>query len=533
MTASAELQLPPIDFSQPLSLARQLARAVELAPERTALVSRSGRLSFAELDATSTRAASALAKLGLRQGDRLAVCLPNGPEIVGVLFGCWKLGAIYTGVHRVLAAPEKRFMLEDSGARLLLADPENARQVSAIQGGIDDLERIVTVPPDAEGEDEWGGLLATSDGALPTGEIDPLACAAIAYTSGTTGRPKGVMHSQHNALLLGAAAAERGNFGSEDTDLAVHALTILNLMVIHPLTAISTLAKLVVSDRHDAPSLARWIRDEEVVHISVVPTVLHDLLTNPEVKESDLASLRKPRTGGAGMSEATKLRFEERFGARPATSFSLTEGPNQVSRQDTGDPTPEASCGRPLPHIEVKILDEAGKEVPAGEVGEICFGPMREGDWKGVYRTMLGYWQRDEESAQTLRDGRVHSGDMGRFDAQGELFIVDRKKELIIRGGSNIYPAEIERVLLADPRVAECVVAPRPDEKYGEVVVASIQLTSSCRASEAELRALCAENLASYKIPSEFRFVSEFPRSALGKIARAQVKEALRTKAPA
>ena len=408
MTTAADLQLPRIDFSQPLSLEGQLARAVELAPERTALVSRSGRLSFAEVDALSTRAAAALAGLGLDKGDRLAVCLPNGPEIVVALFACWKLGAIYTGVHRVLAAPEKRYMLEDSGARLLLADPENARQVGEIRAGIEGLERIVTVAPDAEDEDEWGSLLAASDGQVPKREIDPLACAAIAYTSGTTGRPKGVMHSQHNALLLGAAAAERGNFGPEDTDLAVHALTILNLMVVHPLTAIQTLAKLVITDRHDAPSVARWIRDEGVVHISVVPTVLHDLLTHPEVKDGDLRSLRKPRTGGAGMSEATKLRFEERFGPRPATSFSLTEGPNQVSRQDTGDPTPEGSCGRPLPHIEIKILDEEDNELPAGEVGEICFGPTREGPWKGVYRTMLGYWGREEESAQTLRDGRVY-----------------------------------------------------------------------------------------------------------------------------
>lgn len=527
MMAPAELELPPIDFTQPLSLARQLARAVALAPERTALVSRNARLSFAELDALASRAAGALAGLGVGAGDRVAVCLPNGPEIVTALFGCWKLGAVFTGVHRVLAAPEKRFMLEDSGARILLADPENARQVGAIQGGIESLERIVTVA-EAAAEDEWRGLLAQSSPEPPQRDVDPLACAAIAYTSGTTGRPKGVMHSQHNSLLLGAAALTRGNFGPQDTDLAVHALTILNLLVIHPLCSIQTLAKLVISDRHDAAGLARWIRDEQVVHISVVPTVLHELLTSREVTDSDLASLRKPRTGGAGMSEAAKLRFEERFGSRPVTSFSLTEAPNQVCRQDTGDPTPEGSCGRPLPHIEVKILDEAGREVPTGEVGEICFGPMHEGPWAGVYRTMLGYWGRPEESAETLREGRVRSGDMGRFDASGELFIVDRKKELIIRGGSNIYPAEIERVLLADARIAECVVAPLPDEKYGELIVACVQLSEGCRATAEELRALCAGQLASYKVPSEIRFVDAFPRSPLGKIARSQVKENVR-----
>jgi acyl-CoA synthetase (AMP-forming)/AMP-acid ligase II len=483
---------PPIDFAEPLSLDKQLARAVAAAGDRTALVSRSGRLCFRELDQLANRVAGALAQLGVNPGDRVAVSLPNGSDIVAALFGCWKLGAVFTGVHRVLAAPEKAYMLDDCGAQLLLADPENARQVAEAAG-------------------------------LPH-RVDPLACAAIAYTSGTTGRPKGVMHSQHNALLVGACAVARGNFGPEDTDLAILPMTILNLMVIHPLTSIQSLAKLVITDRHDPGSLARWIRDEEVVHISVVPTVMHELLTSPDVADDDLLTLRKPRTGGAVMPEAVKSRFRERFGFKPATSFALTEGPNQVARQEVGDPSVEGSCGRPLPHIEVAVVDEEGQPCPPNVVGEICFGPKRDGPWAGVYRTMLGYWGQPEESAEALRDGRVHSGDMGRFDAEGQLFIVDRKKELIIRGGSNIYPAEVERVLLADARVAECVVVPKPDEKYGELVVAYVQAVEEGAVASGELLALCASQLASYKVPSEIRFVTSFPRSALGKIARARVR---------
>jgi acyl-CoA synthetase (AMP-forming)/AMP-acid ligase II len=514
---------PPIDFGEPLSLEKQLARAVAAAGDRTALVSRSGRLCFRELDQLANRAAGALAELGVKPGDRVAVSLPNGSDIVAALFGCWKLGGIFTGVHRVLAAPEKAYMLDDCGARLLLADPENARQAAEDARLRPALTRIVEVDPEAP-EDEWRALLAEASDAAPERGADPLACAAIAYTSGTTGRPKGVMHSQHNALLVGACAVARGNFGPEDTDLAILPMTILNLMVIHPLTAIQSLAKLVVTDRHDPASLARWIRDEEVVHISVVPTVMHELLTSPDVADDDLRTLRKPRTGGASMPEAVKTRFQQRFGFRPATSFALTEGPNQVARQEVGDPSAEGSCGRPLPHIEVAVLDERGQPCPPDVVGEICFGPKQSGPWAGVYRTMLGYWGQPDETARALRDGRVHSGDMGRFDADGQLFIVDRKKELIIRGGSNIYPAEIERVLLADPRVAECVVVPKPDEKYGELLVACVQPVEEGAVAAAELLALCASQLASYKVPSEIRFVTSFPRSALGKIARARVR---------
>ncbi|MDE0238425.1 MAG: fatty acid--CoA ligase family protein, partial [bacterium] len=193
-------------------------------------------------------------------------------------------------------------------------------------------------------------------------------------------------------------------------------------------------------------------------------------------------------------------------------------------RQDPDLPIVEGSCGRPLPHIQVEVLDDDGQPVPTGEVGEICFGPQRDGHWAGVYRTMLGYWGRPDLSAEALRGGVVRSGDLGRFDADGELYIVERRSQLIIRGGNNIYPAEVERVLGADSRVAECCVVGRPDPRLGEKVVAFVQPAAGANVGVEDLLSLCRVNLAPYKVPDDVRFVEAFPRSPLGKIARAKVQ---------
>ena len=498
--------VPPIEL--PLSLDVQLGRAVEAVPDKTALAGASGRLTFAQLAHEASRVATVLDELGVRAGDRVAVSLPNDIDIVVALMGIWIRGAVFVGVHTVLAAPEKRYLVDDCEPLLYLT-ADHAEDVGA---------------PLIIGLHEWRSRVAGADPLHPWPEVDPLEIAAIAYTSGTTGNPKGVMHSQHNALLPGAVAVARGSYDADDVFLCVQPLTILNLQVLNPLTTIQAHATCAVAVHHDPVSLARWIKQEGVTHFAVVPTVAYDLLTHPDVHPHDLATLTKPRVGGAGMPEPIKLLFEEHFGAKPATSYALTEGPTLVARQDPDRPIIEGSCGRPLPHIEVQVLGDDDQPVPTGEVGEICFGPRRDGPWAGVYRTMLGYWGLPELSAKALRGGMVHSGDLGRFDANGELHIVERRSQLIIRGGNNIYPAEIERVLGTDSRVAECCAVGRPDDRLGEVVVAFVQPANGVEVTAEDLFALCRANLAPYKVPDKVCFVAAFPRTPLGKIARSQIE---------
>ena len=356
----------PIDSSQLRSLSAQLDRAVAAVPDKTAIVGASSRLTYRELADEVSKAATVLDGLGLRAGDRVAVSLPNDIDVVVALLGTWARGAVFVGVHTVLAPPEKRYLIDDCQPSLYLTT-----DFSEGAGA-----------PQVIGLDHWRSRVTSADPLDPFPEVDPLAVAAIAYTSGTTGNPKGVMHSQHNALLPGAVAVARGSYDADDIFLCVQPLTILNLQVLNPLTTIQAHATCVIADRHDPVSLARWIKQEGVTHFAVVPTVAYDLLTHPDVHPHDLATLTKPRVGGAGMPEPVKLLFEERFGAKPATSYALTEGPTLVARQDLDRPIVEGGCGRPLPHIEVQVLDDDDRPVPTQS-------GLVQGSQRGVVRGSL------------------------------------------------------------------------------------------------------------------------------------------------
>jgi acyl-CoA synthetase (AMP-forming)/AMP-acid ligase II len=504
------------------SVAGVLGPALRESPDALALVGRGGRFTYRELDAAAARAAGALAGLGVRAGDRVGFCLPNNVDAVVAFLGCLRLGAVWVGVHRVLAPPEKEYVLRDSGVGVLLADAAAAAQVRDTAGRLPDLRSVVTV--DAEGAaGEWRSLVSSSapvDGV----EVDAFAPAGIAYTSGTTGRPKGVVHSQHNMIVPGAVLVARGSFTADEPQGVVHPLTILNQLVLMVLVAFQARAKCVVIDRHDPATIADWVKTERIATLSMVPTVFHDLLTDPGVRPSDLASVTKPRSGGSYPPESLRNLFVERFGTRITSSYGLTEAPTIVTREEPGDPYLEGCLGRELPQVRISIRDDQDRKVPVGGAGEICVEPAADGVWAGVYTPMLGYWGLADETERALRGGLLHTGDVGRLDAEGRLFLVDRKSSLIIRGGSNIYPAEVERVLHADTRVAECAVVARPDDRLGEATVAFVQLRDGTAATADELRAACRAELASYKVPDEVRFLDEFPRGALGKITRSELE---------
>jgi acyl-CoA synthetase (AMP-forming)/AMP-acid ligase II len=501
-----------------LDLAGALDAAARERPAAPALVGACGRFGYAQLHEQVARAAGALASLGVAPGERVAMSLPNDVDLVIAFLACLRLGAIWVGVHRVLAPPEKVFMLRDSGACLYLAEPALAAEGEALRTGLPALRRVAS-------SDEWRALVSARSPLVSSGASDPHAPAAIAYTSGTTGLPKGVVHSQHNVLLPGAVFAYLG-FATADEPIGVMLpLTILNLMVLGPLTALAARSKAVLIDRRDASGIAAWIQRERVAIFNAVPTLVHDLLTDPGIEPAALASVTQPRIGGASSPESFRRLFRERFGTELASSYALTEGPTLVTRENAGEPRVEGSLGRALPHLELSIRDDDDRALAAGETGEICVGPRRDGAWAGVYRPMLGYWNRPEESERALRGGRLHTGDLGRLDTEGRLYLVERRSELIIRGGSNIYPSEIERVLRLDPRVADCAAVPRPDARLGEVVIAFVERAAGARLEPDELLPLCRANLARYKLPEEIRVLDALPRGALGKVSRAALRK--------
>jgi long-chain acyl-CoA synthetase len=517
---------PPRPSGGPRTVDEVLDRWLADDADAEALVGRYARYTVAQLDEAASRGANALAAIGVRPGDRVGVSLPNQADVVVAFLAVQRLGAVWVGINRPLAAPEKAYMLADSQAAVFVGDPEMVGQVERHREGLPELRTTVTVQADAP-LDEWRRLLGDAPTTRPDVEQDPLAPAAIAYTSGTTGFPKGAVHTQHNMLLVGTVNATRSMY-LPGTRLGVALpLTILNLMVLGPLLAFQQRMCLVAMDRVDGPGLAEWIHRERVSSFSAVPAMVHDLLTDPAVTDEMLAPLQGIGVGGADMPDAFRRMYQERFGTPVGTGYGLTEAPTAVTVEDVTRPMVPGTCGKAIPQVEILVLDEQDRPVPAGEVGEVCVAPATSGEWADCYRPMLGYWNKPEETARALRGGILHTGDLGCLDAEGNLFIKDRRNDLILRGGANVYPAEVERVLHEDPRIAACAVVGRPDERLGERVVAFVQLARGVDATAEEIRDHCAEHLARYKVPEEIRFVDAFDRTPMGKIRKTALRDVL------
>jgi long-chain acyl-CoA synthetase len=519
---------PMIPGGGPQTVAEVLEPGLGTRAEHEALVGRHSRFTYASLDAEVARAAAALHGLGVRAGDRVAISIGNHPEIVVGFLACMRLGAIWMGVSGPLAPPEKAYLLRDAEVGVLVAEPGVVDELATCRTGLPDLHHVVVCDPAGGARDEWRALLDDGDPhGCPDTAVDPFAPAAIAYTSGTTGFPKGAVHSQHNLLLPGAVARARASHDEETRVGVLLPLTILNLIALGPLVAFQGAATCVTIDRVDPLGLAAWIRDERVTACATVPAILHGLLSHPDVSEDDLATLTVPGVGGADCPDAFKDLYRKRYGAEVTVGYGLTEAPTAVTMTDPNAPAVPGSAGRALPHVRVLALDEDGTEVGPGEVGELCVAPRTEGRWAGVYTPMLGYWNRPEATAEALRGGVLHTGDLGCVDAAGEVYVKDRRHDLIIRGGSNVYPAEVERVLHDDPRVAACAVVGRPDERLGERVVAFVETAPGATVNAHELAAHCRAQLAAYKVPEEWHFVDTMPRNAMNKILKHDLRSRL------
>ncbi len=495
-------------------------------PDREALVGRFGRYTYSAFAEAVDCAVCALQALGLQRGDRIAATSANHTDIVIAFFAAQRLGAVWVGVNRNLAGPEKRFMLEDSGSSLYLADRDSAAQV-AEAGKLENLRAVVDMEP-GDPASEWAQRLYAHAGARPDAKpVDPYAPAAIAYTSGTTGFPKGAVHSQHNLVVVGAMGRAHGlSMGLERAGVTLP-VTILNLMTLGPITAFMAGRTSVMMDRIDAVGVAEWVKAEKVETFAAAPTMVYDLLSNPAVKPEDLDSLKAPGAGGAAVPEALRDLYRARFGRELTSSYGMTEAPTSVTFVDPTEPLIAASCGKACMHLRLAIQDADGREMPVGESGEICVAGATEGEFAGLYTPMLGYWRRPEATEEALRGGWYHTGDMGRLDAAGNLYVEGRRNDVILRGGANVYPAEIERVLHMDARVNACAVVGKPDERLGELVVAFVQAApqaGSLEVLEADLRALCQRELARYKVPAAWIFTDEMPRNAMNKVVKAELK---------
>jgi len=513
----------PLPGSGPQGTAEVIDRVVAKDPGREALVGRSGRLTYGELDAAANRAAHALAALGVTQGSRVAACLPNDVHLPILFLATQRLGALWVGVNRLLAKPEKTYLLRDSGAHVYVTLAALAGEIEA-QPDLPELAHVIAVSPGAT-ECAWAARCAAASDARPAPPSDPFSPAAISYTSGTTGFPKGAVHSAHNLLLPGTISHLTRRVPEGTRQGAVLPLTILNLIVLEVLAPWLDGRTVVAIDRTDPVGLAEWIQKERVGAFSGVPTIFYDLLSHPEVTAGDLASLVAPGVGGSDVPAELVRLYRERFGRPVGIGYGMTEAPTAVAWSDGSVPSAPGLCGKALPQVEIEIMDESGRGLPAGEIGEITVRPARGGPYPGVYTPMLGYWRKPEATAQALRGGRYHTGDLGFVAEDGNLYIRGRRSELILRGGANVYPAEVERALQQHADVEFAAVFGIPDERLGERVVAVVQPKPGHAApAEDVLRAFCAEHIARYKLPDRIASVAALPRNAMGKIVKRELR---------
>ncbi len=492
----------------PHTVAEILVDGVHRHPDREALVHGTDRMTYRELDERVTSAAGGLAELGIGPGDRVAASLPNRTTLIEAFLATQRLGAIWVGINADLTTPEARWMLDDADASLLLTTPDRTREIGN--------DPTLTVDPET-GDGSWAELVA-ADHPQPTIEVDPHAPAAIAYTSGTTGRPKGAVHSQHNIIWSGISSRTSYPAIPGERHGTALSCTILNLLLLGPVWSFVRGTTAVLIDRTDPVGLTSAIRAEGVSRITLVPTLVHDLVEHPEVRREDLAGLTRIVIGAAHTPPELRQRWYEKFGSWPLVGYGLTEAPSGMVRDRADDRGNDGAAGYALDPVEVVVVDAAGIEVPYGEVGEVCFRARSEGRWAGVWTPMLGYWNQPEATSEALRGGLLHTGDLGLLHADGRLLVRGRRSQLILRGGANVYPAEVERVLLMHPEVAEAAVVGLPDERLGERVVAAVVPMVGCSPDPAGLSAHCAVDLARYKVPDRFLVVDELPRNAMGKV---------------
>ena len=454
-------------------------------------------LTNAQLHDRVLATAQHLCDVGISVGDVVAVALRNRVEFVVLLFAAWRLGAAVTPVNPSLTDDEVHRQLADAGARLLMID--------------DDGTPVTGVPTLSVTR-----LATTPVGDNPTPHDDPAALALLIYSSGTTGAPKGVMLDHANLDAMAQMGRQALQIGPTDRCLLILPLFHVNGIVVSVITPLLAGASVVIADRFAPLTSFEIIEREHPTYFSAVPTIYTMLAALPEDVTPDTSSLRFAICGAAPASAELLSRFEQRYGFPLIEGYGLSEG-TCASTINPPDAPRAGTVGKPFPGQRIRIVDANGDDVPTGTDGEVIVaGP----------NVMRGYLGRPEATAQTIVDGWLHTGDIGHLDGEGYLTLAGRSKDMIIRGGENIYPREIEDVLASDPNVLEAAVIGAPDGKWGEVVVAYVAPRPGATIDLNALQALCALSLAGYKRPTEIRILDAIPKNPVGKTDKAPLRAA-------
>jgi long-chain acyl-CoA synthetase len=492
-----------------LNLASLLTESAERSPESPAIRLGETELSYGELDDRSARLAALLQERGVKEGDRVGVMLPNVPDFPVAYYGVLRAGAIVVPMNVLLKRREIAFYLEDSGARLLLAWHGFAEEARG--GAADAGAEMIEVEPGA-----FAATLAErqpTPGLVDTAEDDT---AVILYTSGTTGKPKGA-ELTHMNLFRNADVSSRTTCEVAGGDVVLGALPLFHSFgqTVGMNASFRVGACLTLVPKFDPGEALATMQRDGVTHFYGVPTMFGALLHHPERESFDTSSLRNCITGGASMPVEVLHGFEQAFGAKVLEGYGLSETSPVACSNHPDMERRAGSIGTPIEGVEMQLVDENDNPVAQGEIGEVVI--------RG-HNIMKGYWQRPDATEEAMRGGWFHSGDMARTDEDGYFYIVDRKKDMIIRGGYNVYPREVEEVLYEHPKIREAAVVGVPHDQWGEEIGAAVVLHEGEGLSAEEVSAYVKEQIAAYKYPRLVWFLDDLPKGPTGKILKREIE---------
>lgn len=483
-------------------------------PDHDALVGTWGALTYAELDDRAARVAASLVSAGVQPGDRVAFMMNNDPAVIAVFFGILRAGAAAVCVNVMLKPAELAYVLDDAGAVAIFCDEAVAPIVSAARKDAPSL-RVVVVHAAAPPADTHSFASFLERKPL-TVVVDrhPDDMAMLVYTSGTTGKPKGVVMSHFWFDYVTVGWVNTFRLTRADRMFVTSPFFYINGSVVTTLAALRIGATAVMMERFRAADALDIITTFKPTATCMVPTAVVQMLEAFDPSRHDVSSMRTFFTAGAPCAPEIKRRLTATFGWVEREIYGASEA-HMLAAGVPGIPMRPGMIGVPGANVRLRLVDDAGHDVPDGEPGEIlCTGDT----------LTSGYWRRPDETATAFRDGWYRTGDLGIRDQEGYLKLVGRKKEMIITGGANVYPAEVEKVLADHPKVAMAALIGVPDPRYGELPIAAVMLRAGQQASEEEIIEFCRERLAVYKCPRRVQFMPDLPLTVSGKLARAELR---------
>jgi acyl-CoA synthetase (AMP-forming)/AMP-acid ligase II len=491
-------------------------------PENTAMVYEGSRLTYREFNNRINRFANALQSLGCRKGDRLCIIADNCSKYMEVYFGAAKIGMSVTPLNVRLGDDELVWVVNDSEATLFMVGDGYDERIKNLKGQFTNIKSWITLDNPVDGFNGYEDLLKKSSDAEPDPDaygIQENELAILMYTGGTTGLPKGVMISHRQCTTLAMACALSLSLSQEDSTCYV--LPIFHVSFWPILGILTTGGKVCINRQPNLEKILQLIQDEKCTHMNLVPTIYGWLVDFPNTDNYDLSSLRVLTYAGSPFPvEVLKKcirkfgnKFKQVYGATEVAPISWLESSEHHLEGDRSKYL--YSAGKETNFGRIKIVDDDDVTLGPGEKGEVCI--------KGKH-VMLGYWKNPDLTEKVMKGGWYHTSDIGYLDEEGYLFLTDRKADMIISGGENVYPAEVENVIYQHPAVFECSVVSAPDAKWGEIVQAVVVLKPEGKATEQEIIEHCKKTLAGYKCPKAVAFWDQIPKTIVGKIIKKDIK---------